>query len=343
VVLESQHYLYRLRAACILDPARNRHHLAALDRILAIAKRVATIEDFLEQTNQLAALVEANQLDRNANLHAIALSHDAPWLTANSRAIEIPATIHRLFSSLFHLRTFPLDPAALEADIHQSFRQLRSLDPHFEPRGWHQLPRYRLRLPWDASLLSDWLEPLWGQYPNTAPAFPTNDLPPPGNPTPFSGPWPDAAPIEVKIVEPTLRDQRLWPDRILHAHDLETIELLHAAATPISLEAISVERALSRSILACHNRLRLATLLAPFRAAIAGFPIQPALSITGLSADQLLAHPRVRFFFEHNLKPNLATNLDGFGAEEGEAGFDLLLLAQAQPGFDFSRCLATES
>jgi len=343
VVLESHHYLYRLRAACILEPHWNRHHLAALDRIMAIAAQVDNIEEFVEQTHQLRDLTAANTLDRAANLDRIAVLHDDPWFGLQSTSAAVGAAIHLLFSSLLNLHAFPSEREELTATIHLAFRQLRSLDPDFEPGKWLGLPRYRGRLPWDKVRLSDWLQPLWPHYPNTADALPRRDTPEQSHLFAYNGVWPDAPPLELAVIEPVFRDQTRWPDDILHAHDLETRALLRAAKSPMGLEATSVERCLSRSILACHNRLQLTTLLAPFRAAIAGFPIAPALEVTGLTASQILAHPRVQFFFEHNLKPNLGTTLDGFGAQDGEAGFDLLMLAQAQPDFDFSRCLASES
>lgn len=332
----------------MLQPESNRHQLAALDHVMAIAARVDTVEAFLEQTSQLRHVVEGSLLDREWNREAIALRLDDPWLGAIPVSIEVPAAIQRLFSGLLDLHTVPIDPVGTEALIQESFRRLRALDAGFGPDTWFQWPRYHRRLPWPEPLVRSWLEPLWRLCPNTASLAPVSDLA--GRSAqwlrellPFSGEWPAVEPLDLIVIEPPIRDQTQWPDAVLYAHDLATRAALRAATTPIGLEAISTERALSRAVLACRNRFELSTLLAPFRAAALGLPVKPALQVTGLSVEQLIEHPRVKSFFENNLLPHLNTNLDGFGAWDGEAGFALLVLAQAQPGVDFAACLRRES
>ena len=245
-MLGQDHYIYRLRAACIQQPQYNRHQLAALDRELAIIRVSATPEEHLEACGQMIGLARAAALDRAANALDIARRYGDPWSAAASaieyqfalrgadhaglytaisegaaqaaplreRASAVHTCFHRLFTNLLHIHTsnFELGPAFAEID--HCFQLLRNSDPAFVPRTWIHQRRYRLRLPWDVELVHEWLEPLWARFPAAPPPIPPDPGPivQPG----FWGAadWPDAEPLEspadTTLADNYLNQQHNW-------------------------------------------------------------------------------------------------------------------------------------
>ena len=227
-MLAQDHYIYRLRAACILQPHFNRHQLAALDRELAFVRAAATSEEHLEASGHLLGLARGAALDRAANSLDIARRYDDPWAAAaagieyvhaqqgsnhvelltsiqighehaaalRSQSLEANAAFTRLFLNLLHVHTsnFELGPAY--SAIESSFQILRDSDPLFAPQTWLDQPRYHRRLPWHSDLIHEWLEPYWDDAaaPPGIPADPGYLITPP--PSPIED-WPNAEPLEA--------------------------------------------------------------------------------------------------------------------------------------------------
>jgi hypothetical protein len=299
-MLGQDHYIYRLRAACILQPELNRYQLAALDRELALVRAAATPEEHLSASGYMIGLARGAALDRAANALDIARRYDDPWAAAaagiefvhaqqgsdhvelltsiqagheragalRTQSIEIHAAFLRLFLNLLHVHTsnYQLDAAYLE--IEASFQILRNSDPAFVPHTWLDLPRYRRRLPWQADLLHEWLAPYWDDAasPPYLPADP-GAFPPPLRP---GGEWPDAEPLDARpdtsLADAFLERQQVWPDEALAAHWQETRDAMLAARSPIAQYAVASDREALFSIESTRHMLWLNGMLAPLRA-----------------------------------------------------------------------------
>ena len=301
-MLGQDHYIHRLRAACILQPHLNRHQLAALDRELALVRAATSIEAYLEASGHLIGLARATALDRAANALDIARRYDDPWAAAaagfefvharqganhvelltsiqighqraaalRGQSAEIYAAFTRLFLNLLHVHTsnFELGPA--RAEIESSFQIIRNSDPAFLPHTWLDQPRYRRRLPWHSDLIHQWLEPYWDNgaaNPPDIPADPGFLATPLTNQTEI---WPDAEPLEAPpdttLADIYLERQREWPDEFLAAFWQAARDAARAAHSPIAQYAIASDCEARFSIEGTSNMLLLTALLAPLRA-----------------------------------------------------------------------------
>lgn len=300
-MLGQDHYIYRLRAACILQPHFNRYQLAALDRELALVRAAPTPEAHLEAGGHMIGIARAAALDRAANALDIARRYDDPWAAAaagiefvhaqqganhvelltsiqighqraaalRAQSIEICAAFTRLFLALLHVHTSNYELGPAYAEIESSFQIIRNCDPAFAPITWLDQPRYQRRLPWHADLLHQWLAPYWDDSatPPDIPADPGFLLTPPANPTEI---WPNAEPLdappEATIAGIYLERQKEWPDEFLAAHWQASLEAMHAARSPTAQYAVALDREALFSIDSTWNMLSLTALLAPHRA-----------------------------------------------------------------------------
>jgi len=299
-MLGQDHYIYRLRAACIAQPEYNRYQLAALDRELAIVQASKTPQEHLERGGYMIGLARGAALDRAANALDIARRYDDPWSAAaagiefvhaqqgndhielytsiqmghdravvlRTQAIEIHSEILRLFLNLLHVHTsnYQLDAAYVE--IEEAFRNLRNSDPAFVPYTWLEQPRYRRRLPWHGDLLHEWLAPYWDDAANPpdVPADP-GELPTPDG---GGGEWPDAEPLDA-VPDTTLADlylerQRVWPDEGLDAFWREARNAALPVRSPVAQYAVACDCEARFSIELARNMLHLNGMLAPLRA-----------------------------------------------------------------------------
>ncbi len=303
-MLGQDHYIYRLRAACMRQPHWNRYQLAALDRELQLVLAASTPEEHLRASGDMIGLARGEALDRAANALDIARRYGDPWGAA-AAAIEfahaqsganhlellcaiqtghqiagelrtvsaaVQSAIARLFSGLLIVHTSNFDTGAAYMDIDAAFALLRRSDPCFQPHTWLDHPRYRLRLPWNVPLLHQWLEPYWDHYPLTAPDLPVDPgpLPPPA---PDQGlVWPPAdlpgTPADTTVAGVYLRRQAEWPDEFLAAFWTETRDLALECASSIAQYAVANDREARFAIEGCRNMLHLSALLAPLRAAV---------------------------------------------------------------------------
>lgn len=304
-MLGRDHYLYRLRAACIKQPHLNRHQLAALDRELAIVRASATPEAHLEASGHLIGIARAGAMDRAANAFETARRYDDPWAAAASaieysyaqrganhaelftniqlghqraaplreRSAEVHGAFAGLFLSLLHAQTSHVDLDQVHANIEGAFGILRRSDPAFDQPTWFDQPRYRRRMPWLVDAVQQWLAPYWSRIPSSASALPPGPdpvLPPPYAST-SDDDWPaDAdpldAPPDTSVADRYLSRQRDWPDPVLAAHWQTTRDALSEAGSPVAQEAISLDRQALFEIESTHNMLTLGALLAPMRA-----------------------------------------------------------------------------
>ncbi len=206
MVLEDNHYIFRLRAACLAQPEWNRHQLRALDHEIALANDAATIEQYLKASGDLLQLARAGSLDRGANLVRIATTYDDPWLAAaasieylyafegkdhlemhaailrgknaasslREKSAVVGTSIDRLFQCLLRFHTSHLERDSNWLAVQSCFASLRSIDPSFCVRDWIDQPRYRLRLPWTSNTPHDWLDGLWSGYESCLPCLPSD-------------------------------------------------------------------------------------------------------------------------------------------------------------------------
>ena len=301
-MLGQDHYIYRLRAACIRQPQFNRHQLSALDRELAFVRAAATPEEYLEASGHLIGLARATALDRAANALDIARRYDDPWAAAASgieyahaqqganhvelltsinighqraaalraRSQEANAAFTRLFLNLLHVHTsnFELGPAY--AAIESSFQILRDSDPLFAPQTWLDQPRYHRRLPWHSELIHEWLAPYWDDNAATPPAIPADPgalISPPSIPIED---WPNAEPLEApadtSLAEIYLARQNEWPDEFLAVFWQTAREEMLAARSPIAQYAVAMNHEAHFSVEGTANMLWVTALLAPLRA-----------------------------------------------------------------------------
>ncbi len=204
MVLEDNHYIFRLREACLLQPEWNCHQLLALDHEIALAYDAATLEQYLKASGDLLELARAGSLDRAANLARIAAKYDDPWLSSaagieylhafkgedhpgiyaavlkgqqsaaplREKSIAICTSIARLFQCLLRVHTSHLDRDSNWHVVQTCFESLRSIDPAFRERTWIHQPRYRLRLPWTSNTPHDWLDELWPATEHSSPSLP---------------------------------------------------------------------------------------------------------------------------------------------------------------------------
>ncbi len=364
MVLEDNHYLFRLRAACIAQPEWNSHQLAALDHLVAIAARSQSTEEFLVETADLLELARATSLDRAWNLREAALRMDDPWLAAaagleyrhlfeartypelyagqaasqplREQSVRVASSADRLLICLLRWHTLPCHGEEIRQEIQTSFDTLVSTDAAFRADSWLQQPRYRWRVPWSTQCVHQWLQPLWPDRPADPPEIPEPTILPLREEwliglEHFEGVWPMVEPLERP--DTGIFNTSQWHDPVLLRHRLQTERALASATTSISLEAISVERSLGFGIEATWNHLLTTSLLAPFTAAaffaVSGEQpstqaIETSYALTGCGPRALLGLPLVREFVSKNLQPLLTIQ----GAMHGEAGFELLKLCR---------------
>ncbi len=304
MVLDDNHYLFRLRAACLAQPEWNRHQLLALDHEISLADEATTVEQYLKSSGDLLELTRASSLDRASNLVRIAETYDDPWLAAAARleyvhacegkdhaamyaailrgqeaaaslrveSCEIGTSIDRLFQSLLRFHTSSVERELNWNAALTAFRFLRSHDPAFCIHRWIEQPRYRLRLPWTTNTPHEWLEGLWF---DAAPSYPQ----PLADFEVAHSRWVarlrgggavrrPVAPLEVLEV-PCIADiyldrQAVWADPVLARHAGQTKRAIQSATTAIGREAVAEDRNLNFQIEASWNSLLLSTLLAPY-------------------------------------------------------------------------------
>jgi len=370
-MLNQDHYIYRLRAACILQPELNRHQLAALDREIGLVRAAATPEAHLEASGHLIGIARATALDRAVNALDIARRHDDPWTAAaagiefvqarqgsnhvelytniqrahersaplRAQANEINGAFTRLFLNLLHIHTSNFELHNAYAEVASSFQIIRNSDPAFRPYTWLDQPRYRRRLPWPTDLLHDWLAPCWDDCANP-PELPAD----PGfifaEPTIAVEDWPDAQPLEaapdLTIAGMYLQRQSEWPDEFLAAFWQDARKEMLAARSPIAQEAIATEWAARFSAESTANLLALTALLAPFRAiAIHGWE-QTEESLAGIekanaTIQALTGHAPDEIAALPRVQHFLTNNLYP-RLEHGTSGFGAFA---GEAGFDF--------
>ena len=353
MILEADHYLYRLRTSCLLQPALNWHQLVALDHTMAQADWGG---DFLE-------LMRAGSLDRAANLVAAAVEHDDPWLAAAARVEYLAAlqggdatalmesvisgvaesallraqstlvmsSIERLFLCLLRSHISPLWWEVNWVDAREAYGELSRLDPAFCREGWAGVERYVKRLPWGVAVPLRWLEVLWRE--RMEPLYPLDQsldvekgrkrwL---SGLRRYEGAWPEVALLEMGEVltfaDTVLERQAVWPDEALANFAVDAKARIQAAATPIAREAIAGERSLAYGVLASRNTLWLTALLAPLSEAGAAGLSQ---ELCRYEPGELLALPRVKDFLERNIAPQVRVPREDLGTMQGEGGYDLL-------------------
>lgn len=306
MVLEDNHYIFRLRESCLAQPEWNRHQLLALDNEISLAGEATTVERYLKSSGDLLELTRAGSLDRASNLVRIAGTYDDPWLAAAARleyvhacegndhaamhaailrgqdaasslrleSCEIGTSIDRLFQSLLRFHTSPLERDLSWNMASTAFRFLRSHDPAFCVRTWIEQPRYRLRLPWTSKTPHEWLEGLWfdesPSYPHPLADFELAQSRWISRLRGGGGLRRPVARLELVetpcMAEAYIERQSIWPDPVLARHARQTRLAMQSAATTIAREAIAEDRNLNFQIEATWNSLLLSTLLAPFRA-----------------------------------------------------------------------------
>ncbi|MBI2689433.1 MAG: hypothetical protein HYX27_24260 [Acidobacteria bacterium] len=372
-MLGQDHYIYRLRAACIQHPQLNRHQLAALDRELTIVKASSTPEEHLAASGDMIGIARAAALDRAANALDIARRYDDPWSAAaagieyvhaqqgedhaalytsivigheragefRSTSLAIRGSFRSLLTNLLHIHTSNFELETAYAGAAHAFQVLRNSDPAFAPSVWLDQPRYRARVPWNADLVHQWLEPYWDAFPANAPAIPTDPgfLIDHGESEPHD--WPLVEPLPnppaTGLADAYIERQQHWPDSVLAAFWTKERNRLQEAGSSVAQYAIAQECEMSFSVEATRHFLEYSAHLAPLRAkanhAWEGTEasrdgLEKALAVsfalTGLTYEEILATPRIRDFIENNLNPRLQQGSEGFGAMDGEAGFDLL-------------------
>jgi hypothetical protein len=353
VVVDDQHYLFRLRAACLAQPDLNFHQLAAIGHLLAVAQRVETTEAWLVATDQFAVLNEAMRRDRWANQWAAAMACDHPWLAAAAAARyrgevgdaleacghDVMAAIQRLFLGLLMLHTGMRGGDAFLGELRQAFGVLLATDPAFRPGEWPNVPRYAQRMPWATARVEQWLEPWWPkQWPEVA--LPQAEIATEceqwlaGLET-WDGPFPSVAPLPLMPVDFTVFErQSIWPDDLLEAHRQGTRHLLEGAASDLARESIAVARTLEFDALATRNVLWVESLVAPLWVALLApdwhtRAMETMTALTGVSPVALTDHPRVHDLLTRNVVPWLDRDLTGLRAGQGEAGFQLLMAMRA--------------
>lgn len=371
-MLGQDHYIYRLRAACIRQPQWNRHQLAALDRELSLSLAANTIDEYMAASGDLIGLARATALDRAANAHAIALRNDNPWsaaaaaleyqsaLRGNSHAelyagigeghlravelraisLEVFATFSRLLHNLIYLHTSNYEIEPIPSVIRSSVFTLCRLDPAFSPGTWHTQSRYRRRLPWPADPIHEWLRPYWPEHP-PAPALPSNIGVAPVAVQWGTVSWPDVEPLEapppVSLAQSYEERQSLWPDPFLAAHWRETHCRLAAACSPIARYAVAGEREALWSVDSTRHTLEWAVLLAPLRATANHGWQADATSLSAVSkADQVLrtltGRTRAELLQSNEIQAFLANNLLPQLANPSELG-----AFDGEAGFDLLR------
>lgn len=377
-MLGQDHYLHRLRAACVLQPELNRHQLAALDRELTLVASCLTPEEHLEKSGNLLGILRAAEQDRAANLLDVALRHDDPWAAAAARLqyhhasqganhaelyahlqrgheraarlLAISAGIHasflRLLLNLLYVHSSNYETGPAYAAAAAAFQFLRANDPLWTPATWRAQPRYARRLPWHSSRIDEWMAPYFGQPAPPAPALPEGHRiaidPGDWGAVEWPGASPLVSPADTAIADGYLARQTEWPDAFLEQHWRTTREALLAAGTPIAQHAVLAARQALFSEESARHLLELTAVLAPLRAAAnhgwaataasregLAKAVDTAHALTGLDSAAILALPFIQHFLRDNLKPFLARGADGFGALDGEAGFDLAKHAAA--------------
>ena len=373
-MLGQDHYIHRLRAACILQPRLNRHQLAALDRELALVRAAATPEAHLEASGHLLGLARAAALDRAANALDIAHCCDDPWAAAaaaiefvhaqqganhvelltsiqigheratplRTQSAEIHAAFTRLFLNLLHVHTSNFELGAACNHIEASFQIIRNADPAFLPRTWLDLPRYRRRLPWHSELIHQWLEPYWdidAVNPPDIPADPGFLVSPITAQTEI---WPDAEPLDAPpdttVADIYLKRQHEWPDEFLAAFWQAAREEMLAARSPIAQYAVASDCEARFSIEGTANMLLLTALIAPLRAVANHGWEQTEESRAGIEKANATVHALTGHTPEEIVAlPRVEHFLDHNlqpRLEQGTEGFGALA---GEAGFDFVR------
>jgi hypothetical protein len=149
-----------------------------------------------------------------------------------------------------------------------------------------------------------------------------------------------AAPLLARAAE-ALERQAFWPDPLTEHHWTALRADLRAARTSAEVELIAFHAAACLAVEGDWNLLLLGGLLAPLRAALehdlepgperaaaARRAARSTRALTGLGPRALLDHPRVAFHVERVVIPLAARDPGPLGADEGEAGFDLVTVAR---------------
>lgn len=298
MVLEDNHYIFRLRESCLAQPEWNRHQIAALDHEIALASRASSISEYVAESRDLLDLARAGSLDRAFNVAQIADRYDDPWLAAAARieylhafqgedhsalhaailkgqaaasllrqqSATVNASIDRLFASLLRLHTSHLDQNALLLEIQFCIETLRRIDPAFLDHS-----RYAERLPWPLIWRAELSSP-------EAPSLPASHLAEAdlahshwvARLSPRVSYSPHCSPLDLakasSFADVYLDRQSVWPDPELARLAWEAKTAIDAASTPIAREAITEDCRTRFQIEATRNSLLLSTLLAPLRA-----------------------------------------------------------------------------
>ncbi len=305
MVLEDNHYIFRLRESCLAQPEWNRHQIAALDHEIALASKASSISEYLAKSLDILELARAGALDRAFNLAQIADRYDDPWLASGARieylhaaegedhvalqaailngqaaatllrqqSTAVSTSIDRLFAGLLKFHTSHLDADALLLEIKVCIETLMRLDPEFFDH-----PRYRRRLPWPWDTPRQWLSGLRASDAEELPSLPASHL----LEVNFAhSRWLDRLSARISFSpvcsplalakSPSFADiylerQSVWPDPDLARLAQEAKIAIDSASTPIAREAITEDCRTRFQIESTRNSLLLSSLIAPLRA-----------------------------------------------------------------------------
>jgi hypothetical protein len=135
-----------------------------------------------------------------------------------------------------------------------------------------------------------------------------------------------AAPLRARAAEGLARQDH-WPDPLVAHHWRALSARLDRVRTSMEVELLAAHAAACLRVEGDWNAALLAGLLAPVRAGLEGTALAAAPvthELTGLGPRALLAHPRVAEFVAAILAPLSAPTAELRGADEGEAGTDVL-------------------
>lgn len=354
LVLEAQRrHLAEMHEACGHAPADHPHQLAALERERALAAGAADVRGYLRSSGNLVELARAQTLDAAWNRLRVAQAVEDPWLE-RAAAEEYVAVVEQwpdlpapepaaspgdLFTRALLLALEVRIGGAADADEHLAgaIAELHASEPGFTGAA----PEYARRVPW--RWLPDWIAPgpggsrppvadvraarrewaarLGGPAAGAEPAAVDPAAPPP--PTPAESARLAQAPLRGRC-EQALRRRAQWPDPLLERHHRGLLVALDAARTPTQVQLAATHADACLAVEADWNALLHAALVAPVRAMCGtADPRRAAAVATELLAVDPRALARTRELLARcadlAAEPDLA-----FGAERGEAGFELL-------------------
>lgn len=326
---EQRRFLDRWRAACARSPAVHPHQLAAFEaEDFGELARAETLDAAWNRLRVAQAVGEPPPERAAAQDYVHAASPEWPALPAP----EPPAVPGPLFTRAM-LAAFELR-AGGRADagehIEAAVRELHAADPGFEPAAyasrvpWRELPEWLPRgpgaapppLPDVARARRDW----WARLGTAAPAeFPELAVPPAVGDAARAA----AAPLRARS-EAALARQAVWPDPLVERHHRALIDALDAAGTRTEVALAAAYADACLAIEADWNALLHAPLVAPLRARCGGAdparadPLARAL----LGVDPLTLRRTAGLLARTAVlarEPEVT-----LGAEQGEAGFELL-------------------